>query len=121
MLPFLSVGGSLGQTRPIEGNERPTTLGYRGEVGVRVGRLWATGGIMSLDTTVVPAPRVYDTTYVTTTVGPRQAYFATVRGPIWKGIGLDVVGSSPEEFTARVRADLERFAKVAKSLGAKAE
>ena len=93
LLPFLSVGGSLGQTRPIEGNERPTTLGYRGEVGLRVGRLWATGGIMSLDTTVVPAPRVYDTTYVTATVGPRQAYFATLRGPIWKGIGVDVVGS----------------------------
>ena len=30
VLPFLSIGGSLGQTRPIEGNERPTTLGYRG-------------------------------------------------------------------------------------------
>jgi len=36
---------------------------------------------------------VYDTLYVTATVGPRQAYFATLRGPIWKGIGVDVVGS----------------------------
>lgn len=93
LLPFLSVGGSLGQTRPIEGNERPASLAYRGEVGLRAGRLWATGGIMSLDTTVVPAPRVYDTLYVAATVGPRQAYFATLRGPIWKGIGIDVVGS----------------------------
>jgi hypothetical protein len=93
LLPFLSVGGSLGQTRPIEGSDRPTSLAYRGEVGLRVGRLWATGGIMSLDTTVVPPPRVYDTLYVAATVGPRQAYFATLRGPIWKGIGVDVVGS----------------------------
>jgi tripartite-type tricarboxylate transporter receptor subunit TctC len=35
--------------------------------------------------------------------------------------GLDVVGSSPQEFAARMRADLEKFAKVAKSLGTKAE
>ena len=35
--------------------------------------------------------------------------------------GLDVVGSSPAEFSARIRADLERFARIAKSLGAKAE
>ena len=38
-----------------------------------------------------------------------------------QGAGLDVVGSTPEQFTARLRADLEKFAKVAKSLGAKAE
>ena len=35
--------------------------------------------------------------------------------------GLDVVGSTPAEFGARLRADLERFAKIARSLGAKAE
>jgi tripartite-type tricarboxylate transporter receptor subunit TctC len=37
------------------------------------------------------------------------------------GAGLDLVGNSPEEFAARIRTDLEKFAKVAKSLGAKAE
>jgi tripartite-type tricarboxylate transporter receptor subunit TctC len=37
------------------------------------------------------------------------------------GAGLDVVGSSPEDFAARIKTDLERFAKVAKSLGAKAQ
>ena len=35
--------------------------------------------------------------------------------------GLDVVGSTPAQFSARLRADLEKFAKVAKTLGAKAE
>jgi tripartite-type tricarboxylate transporter receptor subunit TctC len=35
--------------------------------------------------------------------------------------GLDVVGSTPAQFNARLRADLEKFAKVAKTLGAKAE
>ena len=38
-----------------------------------------------------------------------------------KGAGLDVVGNSPDEFAARIRSDLEKFAKVAKSLGTKAD
>lgn len=37
------------------------------------------------------------------------------------GAGLDIVGSTPEQFSARIRSDLEKFARVAKSLGAKAE
>lgn len=39
----------------------------------------------------------------------------------FEGAGLDVVASSPQQFTARIRADLEKFGKIAKSLGAKAE
>ena len=35
--------------------------------------------------------------------------------------GLDVIGNSPEEFGARIRTDLEKFARVAKSLSTKAE
>ncbi|MSQ70691.1 MAG: tripartite tricarboxylate transporter substrate binding protein [Betaproteobacteria bacterium] len=36
-------------------------------------------------------------------------------------IGMDVVASTPEEFSARIRADLEKWAKVLRSSGAKAE
>lgn len=35
--------------------------------------------------------------------------------------GLDIVGSSAEQFSARLRADLEKFARVARTLGTKAE
>jgi tripartite-type tricarboxylate transporter receptor subunit TctC len=37
------------------------------------------------------------------------------------GAGLDLVGNSPDEFSERLKADLEKFGKVAKSLAAKAE
>jgi tripartite-type tricarboxylate transporter receptor subunit TctC len=37
------------------------------------------------------------------------------------GAGLEVAGSSPEEFAARIRTDLKKFAKVAGSLGTKAQ
>jgi hypothetical protein len=90
LLPFLAVSGSLGQTRPIKDNERPASIAYRGEVGLRVGQLWATGGIMSIDTTIVPAPRAYDTLYTDVSVS-RRLTFATLRGKLWKGFGVDVV------------------------------
>ena len=90
LLPFLAISGSLGQSRPIKGNERPASIAYRGEVGLRVGQLWATGGIMSIDTTIVPAPRAYDTLYKDVSVS-RRLTFATLRGKLWKGFGVDVV------------------------------
>jgi len=37
------------------------------------------------------------------------------------GAGLDMVRSSPEEFDARLRADLQKYAKIAKALAAKAD
>ena len=92
-LRFLALSGSLGRTSPIEGSGRPASLAYRGEVGLKLGRLWATGGVMSLDTTIVPAPVVYDTLYRPAELGAHQTTFATLRGPIWKAIGLDVVAN----------------------------
>jgi hypothetical protein len=91
LLPFLSVAGSLGRNSPLEGNERPTSMAYRGEVGLPVGRLWATGGNMTIDTTLVPGPRAYDTLYQDVAAGARHATFATLSGPIWKGVGINVV------------------------------
>ena len=35
--------------------------------------------------------------------------------------GLDLVRSSPDEYSARIRADLEKYAKIAKALAAKSE
>jgi len=37
------------------------------------------------------------------------------------GAGLDMVRSTPEEFDARLRADLQKYAKIAKALAAKAD
>jgi len=37
------------------------------------------------------------------------------------GAGLDLVRSSPDEYAARIRTDLEKYAKLAKALAAKAE
>jgi hypothetical protein len=92
-LPFLAIAGSLGRMSPIEGSTRPTSLAYRGEVGLRLGRMWATGGITSVDTTIVPAPRAYDTLYADAAIGTHRGMFVTLRGPIWKAVGLNVVAT----------------------------
>jgi hypothetical protein len=92
-LPFLAIAGSVGRMSPIEGSTRPTSLAYRGEVGLRLGRMWATGGITSVDTTIVPAPRAYDTLYSDAAIGAHRGMFVTLRGPIWKAVGLNVVAT----------------------------
>ena len=109
-LPFLAIAGSLGRMSPTSGNTRPTSLAYRGEVGLRLGRMWATGGIMSLDTTIVPAPRAYDTLYTDAAIGTHRGMFATLRGPIWKAVGLNVVATKWDSVdylpTYQVRSEL---------------
>lgn len=92
-LKFLAISGSLGRMSPIKENTRPASVSYRGEVGVRLGRMWATGGIMSLGTTVVPPPRAYDTLFAEATVDTHKATFVTLRGPVWKAFGLNVVAT----------------------------
>jgi tripartite-type tricarboxylate transporter receptor subunit TctC len=37
------------------------------------------------------------------------------------GMGVDIIGNSPEEFAAFLRAEIARYAKVIKDAGIKAE
>ena len=87
---FLSLVGSVGRSSPTRTAERPTTLAYRGEAGVRLGQTWLSAGVLSIDTTRVPAPAVYDTTFLSVDAGPRNGTFVTVRGLVWHAVGLDV-------------------------------
>lgn len=92
-LRFLSIGGSVGKTSPLDNSERPGSLAFRGEVGVRLGRMCLTGGMMSVDTAVVPAPIAYDTLYQNADVGQRRTTFLTLSGLLWKSVGLNVVAN----------------------------
>jgi hypothetical protein len=55
--------------------------------------MWISGGVMSVDTSVVPAPIAFDTLYQAAEAGQRRTTFLTLRGPIWKAVGVNVVAN----------------------------
>ncbi len=99
-LPFLALSGTVGRTSPISSADRPTTLGARAELGVRLGRVWLTGGALMRDTASLAAPVVFDTAFQAASEGRLTGTFATIRGKFLGDLGLDVLG---------VRWDTEGF------------
>lgn len=96
LLQFLAVQGAVSRDAPVDADDtpaNPTTLAVRGELGVRLGRMWATAGLMRRDTAALPAPVVFDTTFVAGGVGSTTATFATLRGKFYRDVGLDVVAT----------------------------
>ncbi len=89
---FLALGGAVSRYSATGDSTRPTTLAFRGEAGLRLGRLWVAGGIMSRDTASLIAPVVFDTSYVGAAQGKSTGYFASLNGKFWKDVGLDVFG-----------------------------
>ncbi|MBC7791843.1 MAG: hypothetical protein H7Z74_18000 [Anaerolineae bacterium] len=89
-LNWFAVAGSV--ARRVSGTaDEPDVITGRAEVGVRVGRLWISGGAIARDTsTFVPAPIVYDTAY-----GPAfdtdrtRGIFGTARGRVFKAVHVD--------------------------------
>lgn len=95
LLPWLVVNGAASRFTPVDEDDtpaNPTTTALRGEVGVRLGRLWATAGLMRRDTAFLPAPVVFDTSFRPTATGTTTGSFATIRGKFYRDMGLDVVG-----------------------------
>jgi hypothetical protein len=92
-LPFnLAASAAVSRSSPILGSDAPATLAYRGELGVRTGRVWWTGGVLFRDTTAIPAAVAFDTTFRGGAAGRTTGYFASVQGKFYRDVGLDVVG-----------------------------
>lgn len=89
---FLSLGGAVSRHQPDASSELPTSLAFRGELGLRLGRVWLTGGIMARDSAALAALRVFDTAYVSVVQGQTTGYFGTINGRVWKDVGLSVFG-----------------------------
>jgi hypothetical protein len=91
-LPFLALSATVGQTAPVSSAERPTTIAGRAEAGVRLGRVWFTGGALMRDTALLVAPIAFDTAFQPISEGRLTGTFATIRGKFLGDLGLDVVG-----------------------------
>jgi hypothetical protein len=87
-----AVGGSVSRFTPIEGLDAPTTLAIRAEAGMRVGRMWLTGGALRRDTSFLPAAIAFDSTFLSGQQGPSNGLFATARGKFYRDVGIDFNG-----------------------------
>ena len=89
-LPFFALAGSVGQsttTGPLAGT--PRMMSARGEVGIKLFRPWVAGGFIRTDRSGGPAPVVYDTLFLPTPGGRVDGTTASIRGPLFAGIGID--------------------------------
>ena len=89
-LRFVAVTASAGhRTASIEPRGGPSGTAIRANASVLLAHMWLTGGVISIDTAVrSPAP-VYDTSFIGGLVGRSTGVTTSLRGPFWKGVGVD--------------------------------
>jgi hypothetical protein len=89
-LSFVFVAGALGSEQALFPSDSTSVAQFaRGEVGVRVGRTWLTGGVLRRDPTALNALRMFRSATIDTTSESVQGVFATVRGRVWKSVYAD--------------------------------
>ncbi|HEV7837833.1 MAG TPA: Plug domain-containing protein [Gemmatimonadaceae bacterium] len=88
-LPFFAISGSLATSRPTGGGGLAATTSARAEAAVKLLGPWVGGGFITSDKTAGLAPLAYDTLLLPTPAGRTSAIIGSIRGPLWKGIGID--------------------------------
>ncbi|HUQ98830.1 MAG TPA: Plug domain-containing protein [Gemmatimonadaceae bacterium] len=88
-LPFVAVSGSVATSRPTSSAGLATTTSARGEAAVKLFGPWVGGGFITSDKTAGLAPLAYDTLLLATPPGRTSGFIGSIRGPLWRGIGID--------------------------------
>lgn len=89
-LSFLALTAAAGhRTGSVEPGGGPAGTALRGNLGVRIRSLWLTGGVITVDTALRAAARVYDTAFTSGLVGRSTGITTSLRGEVWRGIGVD--------------------------------
>ena len=86
-LSFLALSGAVSR-RHGAGTEARLTA--RGELGVRVRRVWASGGVVRQEDAPVPGLVVFDSLYTSATIPTGTGFFGTLRGRIYRDVGVDL-------------------------------
>jgi hypothetical protein len=76
--------------RQPDGSETENVMSARGEIGLRLGQVWLTGGAITIDSVHVVPPIVFDSTFVASDEGRSRALFGGARGRVWRAIHADV-------------------------------
>jgi hypothetical protein len=77
------------RTASIEPRGGPASTALRGSAGVKLRGLWLTGSIITSDSTLRAAAPIYDTSYTSLSIGRSTGVTTSLRGPVWRGIGVD--------------------------------
>jgi hypothetical protein len=93
-LPRVELVGSASLASPYgEGDPRPTSSAVRGEAGLRVGRTWLVGGVVSRQNTVVAPPLVFDPGFLGADVGTVTGFYGGARGPVYQDLYVDLIAT----------------------------
>ncbi|HEY9450191.1 MAG TPA: Plug domain-containing protein [Gemmatimonadaceae bacterium] len=109
-LSFLALSGTA--ARRHGGTSSSDGIDVRGEVGVRVGQLWLTGGAMRRGAQQLPALIVYDSSFVPAQGLAATGIFGTASGKIYKAIGVNISGvrwSSPGYYRPQLQSREELY------------
>ena len=87
-LSFLSLAATAGIVRADTG-DAPTGTFARGEVGLRLGGLWAIGGVLLRDSVVLAPPTQFTLGLVPTPESEARGGFLALRGRVWRSIHTD--------------------------------
>jgi hypothetical protein len=89
---FLSMAGVAGIRRRPNGADGDDIMSARGELGIRVGDVWLTGGAVLLDSMHVLPPIIFDTTLAPSDEPRTIGLFGGIRGRVWRAVHVDVSG-----------------------------
>lgn len=87
---FLAIAGTA--ARRHGGPDGTDAVDLRGELGVRLGQLWVSGGVMRRGEATLPALIAYDSSYVPVQEPAATGVFGSARGKIYKDLGINVTG-----------------------------
>lgn len=85
---FITLAGAVTRRH---GGGMGARYDMRGELGLRLVRLWLSGGVMRRDAESVPGLSAYDSSFAPATAGAATGIFGTARGKILGDIGVDLM------------------------------
>jgi hypothetical protein len=88
-LSFLALSGAV-MRRHGGGVDGGTRYAERAELGLRLKRVWLTGGVLRRNGQMVPGLSAYDSSFAPAFAGTATGIFGTVRGKFYQDLGVDV-------------------------------
>ncbi len=110
-VPYVALVGSIGRRHGgADGADDAVTA--RAEAGVRVFRTWLSGGVIRRGESALPAPVLYDSTFVPVRESAASGLVFRARGPIYQDLGVDaslVYWSQAGSYRPRVESRAEAY------------